>query len=126
MSRYLLDTHFVYWWMCNAPELGRTARDIIAGADIAVSVVSLWELTLKNRKGKLCLPEEPLAPSLENQGFSLLPLRAEHVEAGRDIRLIHNDPFDYLLVATAQSEGRTFLSRDQEILAARLPHVQAA
>lgn len=126
MSRYLLDTHFVYWWMCNAPELGHVARDLIAEADVAVSVVTMWELTLKSRKGKLSLPDAPLAASLEAQGFSILPLRGEHVEAGRSTRLCHNDPFDYLLVATAQSEGRTFLSRDQAILAARLPHVKVA
>jgi PIN domain nuclease of toxin-antitoxin system len=126
MNRYLLDTHFVLWWMRNDPELGSVAREIIASEDIAVSVVNLWELTLKSRKGKLALPDAPLAASLEAQGFNVLPLRGEHIEAGRGVNLFHQDPFDYLMVAVAQSEGRILLTRDQTLLAARLPHVQAA
>lgn len=126
MSRYLLDTHFVYWWMRNDPELGSVAREIIANEDVVVSVVTLWELTLKNRKGKLSLPEAPLAASLEAQGFSVLPLRGEHIEAGRGVHLFHQDPFDYMMVAVAQTEGRILLTRDQTLLAARLPYVQAA
>ena len=64
-SRYLLDTHLVYWWMRNDAALGPVSRQLIRGGDIAVSVVSLWELVMKNRKGKLSLPEGPLAHSLE-------------------------------------------------------------
>ncbi len=124
--RYLLDTHFVYWWMYNDPALGTLARNIIADGDVAVSMVSLWELILKSRKGKLSLPDAPLASSLEAQGFTVLPLRADHLEAGRGIHLFHNDPFDYLLVAVAQSEGRAFLTRDHQILSAHLTHTQAA
>lgn len=126
MSRYLLDTHFVLWWMRNDPELGSVARDIIAAEDVAVSVVTLWELSLKNRKGKLSLPDGPLAASLEAQGFNVLPLRSEHIEAARGVNLFHQDPFDYLMVAVAQSEGRILLTRDHTLLAARLPYVQAA
>jgi len=122
----LLDTHLVYWWMRNDAALGPVSRQLIRGGDIAVSVVSLWELVLKNRKGKLSLPEGPLAHSLEQQGFSVLPMRPIHVESSRDIHLGHDDPFDHLLVATARAEGRTFLTRDRIILAAGQAHVQAA
>lgn len=126
MSRFLLDTHFLYWWMRDDPALGDPARELIATMNIAVSVVSLWELTLKNRQGKLSLPDTSLTASLEDQGFSILPLRGEHVETARAIQLPHNDPFDCLLVAVAQCEAHTLLTRDREILAARLPHTRAA
>lgn len=125
-TRYLLDTHLMLWWMLNDPVLGAGAREIIRSEDVAVSVLSLWELTLKSRKGKLRLPEGPLTGSLENQGFAVLPLRADHIETSRSVRLRHGDPFDLLLVAVAQAEGRILLTRDQAILAAGLAHVQAA
>jgi PIN domain nuclease of toxin-antitoxin system len=126
VSRYLLDTHLLYWWMRNDAALGPVARQIISDGDIAVSVVSLWELILKNRKGKLSLPQGSLSLNLEQQGFAVLPMRPEHLEHSRDLRLGHSDPFDHLLVATACAEGRTFLTRDRTILAAGLAQVQAA
>jgi PIN domain nuclease of toxin-antitoxin system len=125
-SRYLLDTHLVYWWMTNDAALGKAARQLISEADIAVSVVSLWELIIKNRKGKLSLPEAPLAQSLEAQGFAVLPARGDHIESSRGIRLNHGDPFDRLLVATARAEGCIFLTRDRAILSAGLAYVLAA
>lgn len=125
-ARYLLDTHLMLWWMMNDPVLGQAAIETIRDGDVAVSVLSLWELTLKNRKGKLSLPDAPLAGSLEQQGFTILPVRADHIETSRGLNLPHGDPFDHLLVATAQAEGRILLTRDRATLAAGLAHVQAA
>lgn len=125
-ARYLLDTHLMLWWMLNDPILGAGAREIIRSEDVAVSVLSLWELTLKNRKGKLRLPDGPLTSSLEKQGFAVIPLRADHIEISRGVRLRHDDPFDLMLVAVAQSEGRILLTRDRAILSVGLAHVQAA
>ena len=128
MAAYLIDTHLMLWWMTDDPLLGPATAARIADADldIAVSVLSLWELRLKERRGKLRLPPVPLAETLVAQGIAVLPLKAEHVEAGRSIQLPHRDPFDHQLVAVAQAEQRIFLTRDHHILAAQLPHVQAA
>ncbi len=52
---FLLDTCALLWWMADAPELGNTARNIIAEPEnrILVSVASLWEIAIKSRKGRL-------------------------------------------------------------------------
>lgn len=126
MAAFLIDTHLLLWWMTNDAELGAPTSARIADGDIAVSVLSLWELRIKERAGKLALPAAPLARSLVEQGIVVLPLKAEHVEAGRAIHLPHRDPFDHLLVAVAHAEQRIFLTRDRAILAAHLPHVEAA
>lgn len=126
MAAYLIDTHLLFWWMTDDACLGAASAARIADGDIAVSVLSLWELRLKERAGKLALPAAPLDASLVAQGFTVLPLKAEHVEAGRGIRLPHRDPFDHQLIAVAHAERRIFLTRDRAILAARLPHVEAA
>ena len=124
MTRYLLDTHFIYWWMTGDRRLGKAARTLIAEADCTVSVASLWEMLLKNAKGKLPLPEAPIHESLEAQGFRVLPIHARHVEATRQFGHMHDDPFDRLLAATAASEDLVFLTRDEEIQRSGLPFVR--
>lgn len=125
-QRFLLDTHLLYWWMTADARLGAATAKLIAEGDIAISVVSLWEMLLKNRKGKLPLPDTPLAASIESQGFATFPLHARHLEAAHGLHIGHDDPFDHLLVAIAGVEGCTFLTRDKAILAAGIPHVRAA
>ena len=104
MTRYLLDTHLIYWWMTNDARLGKTTQRLIAKSEIVVSVVSIWEMVLKNAKGKL-----PMLPS--------------HIEAVRALQCAHNDPFDRLLIAQAQQEKLNLLTRDSVILGLGLASV---
>ena len=55
MSDYLLDTCALLWWMADAPELGRAARRAIGDRRnrIVVSAATLWEIAIKQRKGRL-------------------------------------------------------------------------
>nr|VFJ58370.1 MAG: hypothetical protein BECKFW1821A_GA0114235_108112 [Candidatus Kentron sp. FW] len=57
---YLIDTHLLYWWMTGASRLGEATTQKLQEADIAVSTATLWEMILKNHKGKLPLPDEPI------------------------------------------------------------------
>ena len=116
MKRYLLDTHLIYWWMTADARLGKTAQRIIAKSEIIVSTASLWEMVLKNAKGKLPLPKGVITEQLEAQGFILLPILPRHIEAARNLACQHSDPFDRLLIAQAQDERLTLLTRDAAIL----------
>ena len=116
MKRYLLDTHLIYWWMTADARLGPTMQRIIAKSEIIVSTASMWEMVLKNAKGKLPLPDASITEQLEAQGFILLPILPRHIEAARKLRCEHADPFDRLLIAQAQDERLTLLTRDVAIL----------
>ena len=116
MKRYLLDTHLVYWWMTADARLGKATRRIIAKSEIVVSTASVWEMVLKNAKGKLPLPRGAIAEQLEAQGFVLLPVLPRHIEAVRGLTCAHPDPFDRLLIAQARDERSTLLTRDAAIL----------
>ncbi len=63
MSTLLLDTCALLWWMADAPELGRSARRAIGNRRnaIVVSAASLWEISIKCRKGRLTGVQEYLA-----------------------------------------------------------------
>lgn len=116
MKRYLLDTHLIYWWMTADARLGKATQRIIAKSEIVVSTASMWEMALKNAKGKLPLPPGSLTEQLEAQGFVLLPILPRHIEAARSLTCTHTDPFDRLLIAQAYDERLTLLTRDAAIL----------
>ena len=120
MKRYLLDTHLIYWWMTADARLGKASQRIIAKSEIVVSIASVWEMVLKNARGKLPLPQGSLVEQLEAQGFVVLPILPRHVEAVRRLDCPHTDPFDRLLIAQARDEKLTLLTRDAAILALRL------
>ena len=115
MKRYLLDTHLIYWWMTADARLGKATQRIIAKSEIVVSTASVWEMVLKNAKGKLPLPQGTITEQLEAQGF-VLPILPRHIEAVRSLTCAHADPFDRLLIAQAQDERLTLLTRDAAIL----------
>jgi len=48
-------------------------------------------------------------------GFHELPLSAEHGIATLSLPPIHQDPFDRILIAQANTEGITLLTADSEI-----------
>ena len=123
MKRYLLDTHLVYWWMTGDARLGKVTQRIIAKYEIIVSTASVWEMVLKNAKGKLPLPQGSIAEQLEAQGFVILPILPRHIEAARSLTCAHTDPFDRLLIAQAYDERLTLLTRDAAILALGLDEV---
>ncbi|MFZ3017997.1 MAG: type II toxin-antitoxin system VapC family toxin [Gallionella sp.] len=123
MKRYLLDTHLVYWWMTGDSRLGKATQRIIAKSEIIVSTACVWEMVLKNAKGKLPLPQGSIAEQLEAQGFVILPILPRHIEAARGLTCTHADPFDRLLIAQACDERLTLLTRDAAILALGLDDV---
>ncbi|MBU7600549.1 type II toxin-antitoxin system VapC family toxin [Streptomyces sp. P38-E01] len=84
------------------------------GPAVYVSAVSLWEIAIKQSLGKLGEPED-LAERVRDSRFSPLPATAGHgVRAGR-LPAHHRGPFDRLLVAQAQIEGMTLVTRDKYI-----------
>lgn len=113
--RLLLDTHVLVWWLDDAP-IEREARAAIENAKnpVCVSAASTWELGIKIGLGKLTPPEH-LAYRLGEERFTALPVSIEHGLRVGELPLHHKDPFDRLLVAQAQLEGLTIVTRDPRI-----------
>ncbi len=117
MTRYLLDTHLIYWWMTADTRLGKATKKLVAQSEIVVSAASVWEMVLKNARGKLPLPQGSVSAQLEAQGFFMLSVLPRHIDAARSLSCIHADPFDRLLIAQAADERLSLLTRDADILA---------
>ncbi|MEV7871571.1 type II toxin-antitoxin system VapC family toxin [Streptomyces sp. NPDC088124] len=113
--RLLLDTHVVLWWLDDSPELSGELKDLLdTEPAVYVSAVSAWEIAIKQSLGKLDGPED-LAERVRDSQFTGLPVTAGHgVRAGR-LPAHHRDPFDRILIAQAQIEGMSLVTRDKWI-----------
>jgi PIN domain nuclease of toxin-antitoxin system len=128
--RLLLDTHVLLWFASDPDELRAEAREIIEDGsnDIFVSVVSAWEIAVKQSVGKLALPEpaEAWVPKvLKASGLEVLDVDLRSTLRTRGLPWHHRDPFDRLLVAQSLEHGFTLCSRDARLEAYAVPMVGA-
>ena len=113
----LLDTHTLLWFLNGDARLSAKAKNLIDDAHNSqfVSIVSLWEITIKHSLGRLTLPiplPDLIAFPIAAQQFRLLPIKAAHLLTLDALPHHHNDPFDRLLVAQAIAEKLPIISAD--------------
>ncbi len=115
MTRLLLDTNVVLRWLVQEP-LAEAVTSVMAegSTEAHVSIASVWEVAIKTSIGKLRPPKES-ADAAAEEGSTLLPIEVEHTRAVRDLPFHHRDPFDPMLVAHAQVEGLTLVTRDRRL-----------
>ncbi len=127
--RLLLDTHIWLWWHLAHPRITDDVRRTLDAANVAVSAVSLWEITVKHALGKLALHREPRpwfreASSLD--GFVRMEISFDDVLAVGELPAHHRDPFDRLLIAQAIVSGRTIVTADAAFAQYPVPLVHVA
>ena len=95
--------------------------------ELLLSLVSIWEIQLKAQLGKLqlrtALPQ--VIADQQRNGVTLLPITLPHIFALQTLPLHHKDPFDRLLIAQAQSEDASLLSKDSEFAGYRVSVIWA-
>ncbi len=117
--RLLLDTHALYWYVEDDPQLSELARTSIQDVsnEILISPASYWEIAIKVSIGKWRLNrsyEEFIDIGLNQYGFQVLPILPAHTARliGLPFPPGHKDPFDRLLVAQALVEQIPIVSAD--------------
>lgn len=110
----LLDTPVVLWWLTDDPTLSDDIKTRLDhDPDVYVSAATVWEVTIKQAAGKLTEPAD-LPERIRGSGFADLAISSEHAIAAGRLPLIHRDPFDRMLVAQAQCEDFTLVTRDPQ------------
>jgi len=115
--RLLLDTHALLWSVLDHPHLSAAAKAALAdsGNDILISVVSIFEITLKHRLRKLD-QAGPFARHhqrmLADLAWTPLPVGMEHASLAGLMDHPHKDPFDRLLIAQARIERVPIVSNE--------------
>jgi PIN domain nuclease of toxin-antitoxin system len=114
----LLDTHVWLWMTLDPHRLSGATREWLEAPEheLVLSAGSVWEMALKEAKGKLRLPQpvEHFIPTrCASLGIRFLPISHRHALRSAALPRRHRDPFDRLLVAQAQMEELPVISADR-------------
>ena len=116
----LLDTHVFLWSLFSPGKLSKAViREIkTPDNDVAVSVVTFWEISLKYALGKLELtgvdPEE-LPDFAAQMNLDILPVTAAEASTFHKLpRLSHKDPFDRIIIWQAIQRTMILVSKDRD------------
>jgi PIN domain nuclease of toxin-antitoxin system len=116
--RLLLDTHIFLWMAADDNRLSIQARRTMLDASrIFVSAVSIWEIAVKFRLGKIRVDPENAIREMETNRFEELSVRISHAAVVAKLPLLHNDPFDRLLIAQAMTEPLHLMTADAQLKA---------
>ncbi len=102
--------------------MSNTFIEIISNTDndVYLSIISIWEATVKYQLGKLPLPESPeiyLPIQRERHLITSLPLTEDSVVQLSKLPNIHRDPFDRMLICQALQHDLTIVTVDNAIRA---------
>lgn len=120
--RLLLDTHIVAWWALGDPKLSEQGRALIDDdrSYVAVSVASIWEAASKGRLDRVSaigLSAIAMADFVLESGADLIDVSLGQTLKVEQLPLLHGDPFDRLLVATALADTYRLVTSDRALAA---------
>lgn len=103
--------------MDDPSRLGANARAVLENPDneLAVSVGTIWELSIKTGIGKLSLSlpyRQWVERALADLGITVSPITLEFTARQTTLPFHHRDPFDRLLVAQCLVETVPIVSSD--------------
>jgi PIN domain nuclease of toxin-antitoxin system len=118
--KYLLDTHIWLWASMQPDRLSKRVGKVLADprAELWVSPVSVWELTILCRKGRFRVdPDIPAWVSKNILDLQLIeaPLTIDVALAVGSMTFSHGDPADQLLAATAKVFEMTLITADDHL-----------
>ena len=134
-DRLLLDTHCWIWAQLGLTQrLSRAAISAIRDAEsqgaLLVSVISIWEVAMLEKRGRVALPRNIRSwaeEALRQPGVSIAPLTPEiAIESVHLPGNLHADFADRILIASARVLGATLLTKDERLIQySRQRHVKA-
>jgi PIN domain nuclease of toxin-antitoxin system len=120
--RLLLDSHILLAVVEGRLDtLNRPIREALSASTVTLiaSVVSLWEIAIKVRLGKLPLrgPLRQLPEAVTRFGLVLLDIQATHVLVEAEPAPRTRDPFDRLLLSQCLVENLRLVTVDRALAA---------
>ena len=115
--RYLLDTHALLWYLFDDSSLSLTAKEIINNEFCYYTKLSLWEIAIKQTRKLLQYRQtiSQIINACKEEEFEELFVTGESLELIKTLPDIHRDPFDRLLIAMAQENDLTLITKDSKI-----------
>ena len=115
--KLLLDTHIFLWLITGDSRVTEAMKAAILNPanEVYLSVVSIWEITVKYQLGRLPLPEPPQSYlPVQRQRHQIASLSLDEASISQLVKLpsIHRDPFDRMLVCQALEHDLTIVTVD--------------
>jgi PIN domain nuclease of toxin-antitoxin system len=120
----LLDTSVVLYILKYPERLGENAKKILENNTRYISTVSLWEIAIKQKKGKLRV-KLPISNIPYIIGATLVHIQPQHTDAYLSIDINNKDPFDTMLIAQSKSEGMDFITSDRILIDSKYDVIDA-
>jgi PIN domain nuclease of toxin-antitoxin system len=119
--KLLLDTHIWVWSVAESHRLSaRVAKALTSPEnELWLSPVSIWEVLLLRRKGRLKVAEgfsTWMARAMTAAPLREAPITFEVAQAVESIEFPHGDPADHFLAATAKVLGLTLVTADAQLI----------
>lgn len=119
----VLDTHVWIWWVSSPEFLSEKAKQIIdeavTGKNIFISSISTWEVAILVSRGRLKLTMSPgdwVVASEALPFFDFVPVsNSIALKAVQLPGVLHDDPADRIIIATAVSLGAVLVTKDEKI-----------
>jgi PIN domain nuclease of toxin-antitoxin system len=111
---YLLDSNILIWWI-SGTRLPERCSAVIAEPEhqLAISVVSFYEITYKQRLGKLPEAPVPVTQIAKNLDATLVAITADDALLAATLDWKNRDPWDRLIAAQCLRLNAIFLSADR-------------
>jgi PIN domain nuclease of toxin-antitoxin system len=117
---YLIDTNILIWFLLDQ-KLSTTILEIFdhPEANISVSLISFYEIVIKQKIGKLPTLDRPISDLIQLTQIALINIiniKEQHLHQYSLLKLQddHRDPFDRLIIATAIAEDHIIISSDRK------------
>lgn len=117
----VLDTHALLWWALDPDRLSPAATAAARRMEDTggyASSISIWELAVKVKRGKLELPitiDEVAMRIQRGAVVELLPVDTETWLRSSRLEWDHRDPADRVIVATALMKRVPLMTKDEVI-----------
>ena len=113
MNQFLIDTNILLWYFWGSDRVD-SIKELIGSEAVNVyfSSVSLWEIAIKIRSGKLRLDLNELYGFTKKYEFIELPLTGGCLKSYLELPHIHKDPFDHILLAQALTYPMRLITGD--------------
>ena len=124
--KLLLDTHIWLWSALEPQRIARRVEKALTDSanELWLSPVSVGELVVLLRKGRLQLPRDVsawVATTIADLQLTEAPLTIEVALAVSSFNFPHGDPADHFIAATAKVFDLTLVTADSEL--ATLPDI---
>jgi len=121
--KLLLDTHVLLWSLLTPEKLSSQVADELENAqnELWFSPITVWEILVLIEKGRVALdagePEAWIREALKEAPLKEAPLNTEVAIQSRLLGLLHNDPADRFIAASAKVYDLILVTADSRLLA---------